>query len=124
MPGRFLSRLAGAQEYEVLKVVPSVGGTPYFNVAGHWLARTGSGHEFTLDLITTYSSVTGQMTRAGVTGVLQGSVDQEDARFYFAVTWPDASALSGSASAFDNGELKRGELAEAGGTDTFSASRQ
>ena len=71
-----------------------------------------------------FSSVTGQMTRDGVTGNVAGTVDQEDAGFSFTVIWPDASETTGEASVYDEGHMKRGSMTDAGTNDTSSAKRQ
>jgi len=111
------------EEFESLKYFPPLN-VSFFDVSGHWLGQTGNGREFTMDLNCAYSQVTGQMTRAAMTGVFEGEIDEHNAHLSFTVTWPDASTTIGSADVFDEGRMKDGSLAEAGATDTFTASRQ
>ena len=111
------------EEFESLKYFPPLN-VPFFDISGHWLGQTGNGREFTMDLNCAHSQVTGQMTRAAMSGVFQGEIDEHNAQLSFTVTWPDASATTGSADVFDEGRMKDGSLTEAEGTDTFSARRQ
>ena len=77
-----------------------------------------------MDLSCVHSQVTGQMTRAAMTGVFQGEIDEHNAHLSFTVTWPDTSATTGSADVFEEDQMKDGAMSDAGVTDTFSARRQ
>jgi hypothetical protein len=119
---------SGCDESDMYEAAGTVsgGGTHGFNVSGHWLGTTGAGTAFTMDLSSSNSNaiVSGSMTREGVAGTFDGSIEMDVAHLSFTVTWPDGGETTGDANVYDEGHMKHGTLTESGVTDTFSAERQ
>jgi len=64
------------------------------------------------------------MSRAGLTGKLDGTIAGENADFNFTVSWQNAVQTTGSANVYHEGSMRNGTFTEQGASVSFSANRQ